>query len=154
MMTERPQRVLLVANPGGHLLQLLAIEGAFSEFDRIWVTLASADSRSLLSDERVVFAYGPTTRNLPNLLRNIILAWRTILRVEPDVIVSTGAALSVPFFIIGRLSRKRLIYVESFTRVNRLSLSGRLVYLLADAFFVQWPRTTAPRRALYAGSVL
>lgn len=153
-MADRPQRVLLVANAGGHLLQLLAIEGAFAEFDRVWVTLASADSHSLLNDERVVFAYGPTTRNLPNLLRNMVLALRTIRGVDPGVIVSTGAALSVPFFIVGRLSRKRLIYVESFTRVRRLSLSGRLVYLLADAFFIQWPRTTAPRRALYAGSVL
>jgi len=131
-----------------------AIGDAFSNFERTWVTLRAADSQSLLEDECVVFAYGPTTRSLPNLARNLVLAWRTIRRVDPDVIVSTGAALAVPFFVIGRLRGKRLVYVESFTRVESISLSGRMVYPVADAFFVQWPQTRAPRKAMYAGSIL
>ena len=87
---------------------------------------------------------GPTTRNIPNLLRNLRLAWRTISAVDPDVILSTGAALAVPFFVVGRLRRRRLVYVESLTRVNELALSGRLVYPLADAFFVQWREAVRP----------
>lgn len=153
-MAEQPKTILLVANSGGHLLQMLALEGAFEGLERIWVTLQAADSGSLLADERVVYAHGPTNRSLRNLVRNLALAWRTVRAIKPDVIVSTGAALAVPFFIIGRLSRTQLVYVESFTRVNHLSLSGRLVYPLADAFFVQWDRPAAPRRALYAGSVV
>ena len=152
--SEPPQRILLVANSGGHLLQMLALENAFQGLDRTWVTLAAADSESLLADEHVVYAHGPTNRSLKNLLRNLALAWRTVRDSKPDVIVSTGAALAVPFFVVGWLRRKRLVYVESFTRVHHLSLSGRMVYPLADAFFVQWSNNTAPRRALYAGSVV
>jgi len=132
---------------------MLAIEDAFLGLERVWVTLEAADSKSLLSSEQVVVAHGPTNRSLVNLARNLVLAWRTVRRLDPDVIVSTGAALAVPFFIVGKLTHRRLVYVESFTRVNSLSLSGRLVYPLADAFFVQWPRVRAPRGALYAGSV-
>lgn len=153
-MADRPRRVLLVANSGGHLLQLLEIGAAFAEFERVWVTLDSADSRSLLENEHVVYAHGPTNRSISNLLRNLLLAWHTMRGIDPDVIVSTGAALAVPFFVVGRLKRTRLIYVESFTRVRRLSLSGRMVYPLADVFFVQWPRAHPPRGILYAGSVL
>lgn len=153
-MTEDPKTILLVANSGGHLLQMLALEDAFAGLERVWVTLEAADSGSLLAAERVVYAHGPTNRNLRNLVRNVALAWRTVRGIKPDVIVSTGAALAVPFFLVGRLSRKRLVYVESFTRVDRLSLSGRIVYPLADAFFVQWDSPSAPRRAMYAGSVV
>lgn len=154
-MTNRPERILLVANSGGHLLQLLALEQAFSGLDRTWVTVARADSTSLLADERVIFAHGPTARNLANLIRNLRLAWRTVRDHEPDVILSTGAALAVPFFVVGRLRRKRLVYVESFTRVNSPSLSGRIVYPLADAFFVQWRQASVWRdRVRYAGSLV
>ena len=69
------------------------------------------------------------------------------------MILSTGAALAVPFFIVGRLYGSRLVYVESLTRVNELALSGRLVYPLTDTFFVQWQMGARPRRAIYAGSI-
>jgi beta-1,4-N-acetylglucosaminyltransferase len=149
-----PERILLVADSGGHLLQMLALEGAFDGLERLWVTLSAPDSTSLLAQEPVVFAHGPTNRSIHNFLRNLVLAWRTVRGHDPDVILSTGAALAVPFFIIGRLHSKRLVYVESFTRVNHLSLSGRLVYPLADAFFVQWRKNKQRRRAVYAGSVV
>lgn len=152
-MSGTPQRILLVANPGGHLLQMLALEGAWEGLDRRWVTFAAADSKSLLAQEDVVYAFGPTARNVVNLMRNLKVAWHTVRRFEPDVILSTGAALAIPFFVVGRLHRKRLIYVESFTRVSTPSLSGRIVYPLADAFFMQWSKGGRPRRALYAGSV-
>lgn len=150
---SRPQRILLVASPGGHLLQMLALEGAWDGLTRRWVTLERPDAVHLLVNEDVVFAHGPTTRNIGNLLRNLKLAWRTIDAYQPDVILSTGAALAVPFFVVGRLRRRRLVYVESLTRVNQLALSGRLVYPLADVFFVQWREAVRRKKAIYAGSV-
>jgi hypothetical protein len=148
-----PERILLVASPGGHLLQMLALEPSWGGLQRKWATLRRPDAIDLLADEDVVFAHGPTERNIPNLLRNLWFAWRTIRAYRPNVILSTGAALAVPFFIVGRLHGVRLVYVESLTRVNKLALSGRLVYPLADTFFVQWRMPKPPRRAIYAGSV-
>jgi beta-1,4-N-acetylglucosaminyltransferase len=150
---KTPERILLVASPGGHLLQMLALEPAWRGLRRTWVTLTRPDATDLLAAEDVVFAHGPTERNIPNLLRNLWLAWRTVHRCRPDVILSTGAALAVPFFIVGRLYGSRLVYVESLTRVNELALSGRLVYPLTDTFFVQWQMGVRPRRAIYAGSI-
>lgn len=153
-MNRTPQRILLVANPGGHLLQMLALEDAWKSLEHRWVTLAAADSESLLADEDVVYANGPTARNMANLMRNFAVAWRTIRHFDPDVILSTGAGLAIPFFVIGRAHRKRLVYVESFTRVRHPSLSGRIVYPLADAFFMQWGKSLRLRRVLYAGSLV
>ena len=117
-MSEDTRRILLVANSGGHLLQMLALQDAWQGLERRWVTLEAADSRSLLADEQVVYASGPTQRSLRNLIRNLRLAWSTVRKYDPDVILSTGAALAVPFFAIGRLHGKKLVYVESFTRVK------------------------------------
>lgn len=152
MADER--RLLLVCSPGGHLLQMRALRAAWEGPRRTWVTLPGADVETLLRGEQVVLAHGPTNRSLGKLLRNVALAWRTVRRERPDAIVSTGAALAVPFFLVGRLHGCRLVYVESLTRTASLSLSGRLVYPLAHAFFVQWPHATRWRRARYVGGLL
>jgi beta-1,4-N-acetylglucosaminyltransferase len=149
-----PERILLVACPGGHLLQMMALKPAWEDLEHRWVTLKAADSTYLLDPEEVVFARGPTARNIPNFFRNLGLAWRMIREYRPDVILSTGAALAVPFFVMGRLMGVRLVYVESFTRVERPALTGRLVYPLAQAFFIQWPQSSRRKRAIYAGSVV
>ncbi|HEV7770553.1 MAG TPA: PssD/Cps14F family polysaccharide biosynthesis glycosyltransferase [Solirubrobacterales bacterium] len=148
-------RVLLVCSPGGHLQQMLALRAAWGDSEREWATLPGPDVEHLLRDERVTLGHGPTNRSLLNLLRNLGLAWRLLRRYRPDAILSTGAGLAVPFFLIGKLLRIRLVYVESLTRTESPSLTGRLVYPLADRFFVQWPGLAARlRRAEYAGSVL
>lgn len=136
---------------------MLALEPAWREATRTWVTLPSADVDYLLADETVFFGTGPTNRSLINLARNLALAWRLVHERRPDAILSTGAGLAVPFFLVGKLRRRRLVYVESVTRIETISLSGRLVYPLADRFFVQWPEGAEGRerrKAVYAGSVL
>ena len=148
-------RALLVCSPGGHLVQMLSLEPAWRDLETTWVTLPGADVDHLLEGRDVVLGCGPTNRSLKNLIRNFRIAWRTVRDCQPHVILSTGAALAVPFFIVGRLHGKRCVYVESFTRINGLSASGRLVYPLAHAFFVQWPSLTKRfRRAVHMGSVV
>ena len=149
-----PERILLVACPGGHILQMMALKPAWEDLVRRWVTLEAADTKFLLDPRETVFAHSPTARNVPNFFRNLRLAWTTIRGYKPDVILSTGAGLAVPFFVVGRMLGVRLVYVESFTRVERPALTGRLVYPFAHAFFIQWPTSSHRRRAIYAGSVV
>jgi UDP-N-acetylglucosamine:LPS N-acetylglucosamine transferase len=147
---------LLVCSPGGHLLQMLSLKPSWEHLDTSWVTLPSADSSYLLADLDVTLATGPTNRSVRALAKNLVLAWRLIRARRPDVILSTGAALAVPFFLVGRLHGCRLVYVESLTRTRALSFSGKMVYPLASEFFVQWPTTAGMRRrrARYVGNLL
>ncbi len=96
------------------------------------------DGRSLLRGEDIVWAHHPTTRNVKNLLRNLFLAWRVLRSTRPALIVSTGAGVAVPFFIVGKLLRIRTVYIEAVERIESPSLSGRLCYPLSDAFVLQW----------------
>lgn len=62
-----------------------------------------------------------------------------MLRKEkPDLIVSSGAAVAVPFFYIGKLMGAKVVYIEVFDRYNKPTLTGKLVYPIADKFIIQW----------------
>ena len=135
----RTSGVLLVASNGGHLLQLTQLRDTWEPDERHWVTFDKPDARSMLAGEAVTFAYHPTNRNVPNLLRNFVLALRLVRRHRPRAIVTTGAGVAVPFCWLGRLLGTQVVYIESFARVNHPSLTGRLVHPVANRFFVQWP---------------
>jgi beta-1,4-N-acetylglucosaminyltransferase len=145
-------RLLLVSSTGGHLLQLVALREAFAGFERTWVTFDAGDSRALLAGERVVHAYSPTNRNARNLVRNLRLAFRVVPKVRPAVIVTTGAGVAVPFAWVGRLFGARVVYVESLTRIDRPSLTYRMIRPVISRTYVQWPELRL-RGALYRGTV-
>jgi UDP-N-acetylglucosamine:LPS N-acetylglucosamine transferase len=145
-------RLLLVSSTGGHLLQLVALRDAFEGFERVWVTFDAGDSRALLAGEEVVHAYSPTNRNARNLLRNVGLAFRVVPRMRPAVVVTTGAGVAVPFAWVGRLFGARVVYVESLTRIERPSLTYRLIGPIVSRTYVQWPELRLPG-ALYRGTV-
>ncbi len=149
---QRP--LLLVCSSGGHLLQLCELRDAWYGFPRTWVTFDKSDARSLLADERVIHAHGPTNRNIPNLLRNVRLAWKVIRRERPSTILTTGAGVAVPFAWIGRLHGVPTVYVESFTRIDGLSLSGRMIRPIARRLYMQWPEAALREpRAEFAGNL-
>jgi len=131
--------LLLVCSSGGHLLQMHELRPAWEPFPRLWVTFNKSDARALLREEQVVHAYGPTNRNIPNLLRNLALALRVIRRERPAALLTTGAGVAVPFAWIARLYGVPVIYVESFTRIDQPSLSARMIAPVATRLYAQWP---------------
>jgi beta-1,4-N-acetylglucosaminyltransferase len=146
--------VMLVCSSGGHLQQMLALKPAWGPYSHVWVTFDKSDARSLLRDERVVYAHSPTNRSLKNLVRNLLLAWRLLRIVRPRVLLTTGAGVAVPFAWLGRLRGVRIVYVESFTRIEGPSLTGRLVGPIAHRAYVQWPEMERlVPKSRYAGNV-
>lgn len=142
--------VLLVGSSGGHLAQLLALAGLWTNDRVLWVTFPTADAVSRLVGRRVVHCHHPTTRNVPNLLRNGVLAWRVLRRERPVAIVSTGAGVAVPFFAIGRLLGIPTVFIEVYDRIDSATLTGRLCRPFASRVLVQWEE----QRRLYPRSVV
>lgn len=75
---------------------------------------------------------------MKNLIRNTILAWKVLRKEKPDLIVSCGAAVAVPFFYFGKLFGAKTVYIEVFDRIDASTLTGKLVYPVTDKFIVQW----------------
>lgn len=131
-------KILFVTSPGGHLGQIVPLQKWWEAHSRTWVTFRQADAEKALSDEDVIWAFSPTTRNIINALRNLRLAIPTLHRLKPDVVVSVGAGVSVPFFIAARFLGIRTVFIESIDRVTLPTLSGRICYPLSDLFCIQW----------------
>jgi UDP-N-acetylglucosamine:LPS N-acetylglucosamine transferase len=139
---------MLVSSSGGHLAQLLALRSWWQDKERVWVTFPSSDAKSQLADENVLWAHHPTTRNIRNLIRNLWLALRAVPRHRPDVVVSTGAGVALPFFIVARMRRIPTVYVEVVDRIDTATLTARLCRPFATLFCVQWEEQTR----LYRGA--
>lgn len=147
---SRPSRMLLVASTGGHLTQLVAMRHWWEGFDRTWVTFDNQHARSALAGEDVIHAYSPTTRNIPNAIRNMLLARRVLSESSPDLVVSTGAGVAAPFFAVAHLRGIRTMYIEVIDRIASRTLTGRMVYPFVDQFAVQWPE----QERLYPGAAV
>lgn len=140
----------MVCSTGGHLAQMMQLRPWWSGHDRAWVTFDRADARSHLADERTWWAYHPTTRHLGNMFRNFVLARRVLRDERPDVVISNGAGVAVPFLVMARRQGIATVYVEVFDRIDSPTLSGRLCRPFTDLFCVQWPE----QQRLYRGSVV
>lgn len=148
-------KVCIPTSSGGHLAHMWLLRPVWSKAaDRFWVTFDKEDANSLLEGERVYHCAFPTNRNIPNLIRNTWLAVKVLLRERPDLIVSSGAAVAVPFFAIGKLMGAKCVYVEVFDRVDKGTLTGRMLNGISDLFVVQWPEMThVYRRTVDLGSI-
>lgn len=147
-------KVCLVGSSGGHLTHLKMLKPFWENKNRFWVTFDKEDANSALKDEQVYHCYFPTNRNIWNLVRNTILAVKVLRKERPDVIISSGAAVAVPFFYIGKVLGAKLIYIEVFDRVDKSTVTGRLVYPITDKFIVQWEeQKQVYKKALNFGSI-
>ncbi|MDO8551792.1 MAG: PssD/Cps14F family polysaccharide biosynthesis glycosyltransferase [bacterium] len=130
-------KIALVTSRGGHLFQLYQLKNWWQKYDHFWVTFPGGDTNFLLKREKIYYAYYPESRHFLNALRNFFLAFHIIFKENPDLLVSTGAAIAPPVFLAAKLLRKRVIFIEPYDFVKHQSLSGRLVYHLADKFLIQ-----------------
>lgn len=131
-------RVLLVCSAGGHFKALYQLRSFWETCDHSWITFRTPITEAFLEGEKIDWAWSPTNRNLPNLLRNLALAWTVLRRDRPDVVISTGAGVAVPFLFLARLLGSQTVFVESITRVRDLSLSAKLALPFLTVLYVHW----------------
>ena len=131
-------KVCLVCSSGGHLTHLYMLKPFWGTKDRFWVTFNKEDAQSLLKDEKIYPCYYPTNRSLKALIKNSVIAWNVLLKERPDLIISSGAAVAVPFFYLGKCFGAKTIYFEVFDRINKPTITGKLVYPISDKFIVEW----------------
>jgi UDP-N-acetylglucosamine--N-acetylmuramyl-(pentapeptide) pyrophosphoryl-undecaprenol N-acetylglucosamine transferase len=151
---ESRTRLVLACSPGGHHDLLLRLRDAWSRYERTWVTQPSPIADQILADGERVHFLPHYDRNplrgrwLSRTLRSVALA----IRLRPDVIVTTGAGLVVPFCVFAWLLGARIVMIETSARVLTPSQAGRLLGRLATRCLVQWdalercyPRVTVCR---------
>lgn len=102
---KKNMKICLVGSSGGHLTHLYMLKPFWKDEDRFWVTFDKEDARSVLEGEKMYPCYYPTNRSLKALIKNTKIAWKVLRKEKPDVIISSGAAVAVPFFLLGEIIR-------------------------------------------------
>lgn len=132
-------KLLLVCTSGGHFSTMRSLQPFWSVHERVWVSDLKKDTEILEDKEKVNWLSYQAPRDLLALIVNIPKSLRIICREKPDIIISTGASLAINFALIAKLFGIKFIYIESISRAEELSLTGKIVYLLSSEFYVQWP---------------
>ena len=152
---HRTMKICLAASSGGHLTQLILLKGVWGENDHFFVTLRDYAAGEL-REHSVVYIVDWANRQHPfKLLKLAVRCLRILLKERPDVILSTGAAVGCLMCVLGKLLGKKVIWVETVSNVNALSLSGNIVRHFADLFLVQWPELAQKYKGVeYVGAVI
>lgn len=151
---EKEIKVCLVCSSGGHLTHLYMLKPFWEDKERFWVTFNKEDAKSLLHDEKKYNCYFPTNRSIKALIKNTKLAIKILKKEKPDLIISSGAAVAVPFFYIGKILGCKTIYIEVFDRIDKPTLTGKIIYPVSDRFIVQWEeQKKVYKKAINLGSI-
>ena len=136
------KKVLFISSTGGHLNELLQLESTMKKYDSYLITEKTKSTIDLKKKFSKVgyFKYGSKS----HLSYIYIFPWNCIkglfyfLKIRPDVVVTTGAHTGVIMCYIAKLFRKKIIFIETFANMSSKTVSGKLVYPIADLFVVQW----------------
>ncbi|GMV99493.1 MAG: hypothetical protein AMXMBFR84_06320 [Candidatus Hydrogenedentota bacterium] len=145
--------ICLVCSHGGHLTEMLQLLGAFDGHRTFYFCYDADTTRHLDPAYRIP----NMARNPIEMAKNLVRVWRIFRKEKPNLIVSTGAEIAIPAVVIGKLFfRTPVIYVECGAQVTRPSFTGRIMYHLADWFYVQWPelQPVYGPKALFKGSLV
>lgn len=137
------RRVALAASPGGHIDLLVSLASAIEECDRTWVLPEGARLQALADAGECATPVRLFGRSPRRLLGNIRDAIASLRRVRPEVVVTSGAGVVVPYCLLARLLGARLIYMETMARVTSGSRTGRALSRVAETTLVQWPESLA-----------
>ncbi len=148
-------KICYVASSGGHWEELMCLRNLFDRYESIFVTEEGVQSNEMNLND--VYKFPQINRKEKNamihLIKLFIQAKKLLSETKPDVIITTGAMLSFPFCLLGKLMKKKIVYIESFARIDNRSLTGRLCYPISDLFFVQWEelKSLYPKAKYFGG---
>ena len=134
------KKVCFIASSGGHFEQLMMLKPLMKKYDSFIVTEKTNYSVSN-SEFNTYYLHQVNRREKSFIFRMIGNSFKTLrilISERPDVVISTGALATIPMCLFGKIFGKKIVFIESFAKVNSQTLTGKLVYKFADRFYVQW----------------
>jgi UDP-N-acetylglucosamine:LPS N-acetylglucosamine transferase len=161
-MKKTVPHVLAVASGGGHWVQICRLIPAW---DGCRVTYVTTEPGFKSKVEAIARERGQTKPDYQvvveanrwqrvKLVRSLLQMIFILLKVRPDVVVTTGAA---PGFFALRLASAmgvRTVWIDSIANAEELSLAGRKAGKHCDLWLTQWQHLTAPDGPHYEGAVI
>jgi hypothetical protein len=145
-------RLLAVASAGGHWVQLLRLRPAFGQAETVWLTTQRDYASDVQGPLHVVQDANLWTKWA--LAKMFLQVGWFMVRIRPDVVVTTGAAPGLAAIIFGRALGARTIWIDSIANSEELSSSGTHAGRFAHVWLTQWEHLARPSGPQYCGAVL
>ncbi|MGN0254842.1 MAG: PssD/Cps14F family polysaccharide biosynthesis glycosyltransferase [Chordicoccus sp.] len=149
-------RICYVASSGGHLAEICRMSGLIKRFPGVLIT--EKESYPISFFGKKVYTIPKMNRHELKGIGHLFSTYRTAEKILKDekinFVVTTGAMCSVPVCLAAKHMGIKVIYVESFARVETPSMTGKIMYHVADLFLVQWKDLLQfYPKAVYGGSL-
>lgn len=147
-------KILFTCSSGGHLEELLQLKPIIKSNESYLLT---EKNQVKFCSFLKVFTVNQINRKEKNFLNHLFRLFKKsnfiYKKLKPDLIISTGALVTVPICLIAKLHGIKIIYIESFARIYSPSLTGRIMYHFADIFIIQWKELKKyfPRAKYFGG---
>jgi len=158
------KNVLYILGSGGHTQEMIILSKDLKDTINYFYLIQKDD---VLSEKKIIYPGKIIKVKRPRMwgenifvasFRSVNLFFKSFFILKKnkiDIIISTGPGISLIYFISGWILRKKLIFIECFSRVKTKTITGRFVYPLSDLFFVQWEDNLENYpKALYRGKFL
>ena len=139
-MSRDNKKICFAASSGGHYEQILMLKPLMEKYDSFLLT-ESTDYNAEVKGVRTYYLRQINRREklfIPLMMLNTLRTIRIYAKERPDIVITTGVLAVLPMCLLSKLMRKKLVYIESFAKVNTPNESGKLLYKYADRFYVQW----------------
>lgn len=141
---KKQKRVLFISSTGGHFHELMRLRPLFKKYDT-YIATEKQKTNEYLRDEfkNKVFYLLYGTKDHPitypfKLILNCFISLFYFFKIRPDCIVTTGTHTAGPICCIAKIFGKKVIYIETIANINSKTITGRIIYHIADLFLVQW----------------
>ena len=151
--TKQTPRVLAIASGGGHWVQLLRLRPAWEGAKVTYVSVRKAYA-SDVPGQRFMAINDATRWDKVGLAKMALRLMWIMLRVRPNVVISTGAAPGYFAIRLGKLLGARTVWLDSIANVEEVSMTGSLVKDHASLWLTQWPHLARPGGPHCHGGVL
>lgn len=138
------KKVLFISSTGGHLTELLELKKLFKKYNYYIITEKDKSNEKLKTDYPnhvgyLLYCTKHSKFRYPFVLFiNCFISLYYYIKVRPNVIITTGTHTAGPMCCIGKILGSKVIYIETFANINTKTVTGRILYMIADLFIVQW----------------
>ncbi|WP_461197751.1 PssD/Cps14F family polysaccharide biosynthesis glycosyltransferase [Enterococcus sp. N249-2] len=132
-------KICILASSGGHFEQALMLKDLKKTYKVILIT---EKTDYISSDEGTYLLSQVNRKDKFFFAKMIVNLWKSLLifiNEKPDVIISMGALSTIPMFLIAKIMKKKVIFIESFAKTTTPTMTGKFLYNYSDLFIVQWP---------------
>lgn len=150
------KKICFAASSGGHLQEIAFLKGLMEKYPSFLITeKVDYKNDNIHPNVYYIKQINRKEKSFPVLfVLNIINSFVIFLKEKPNVVITTGALSTVPICLIVKLFGGKLIYIESYAKINSVSMTGKLLYPFADRFYVQWESMLEHYpKAIYVGGL-